>query len=138
MSILEIRNLHAEAGDKKILKGIDLVVQPGEVHAIMGPNGSGKSTLAGALAGRPSIEVTQGEVLLDGKDLLSLAPEIRAREGRLDEISWRLGDPDIHRNPNAIREVETERDEIRSRVDELYREWERLAAEVEAGEQGVG
>jgi protein subunit release factor A len=64
--------------------------------------------------------------------------EIRESEGRLEEIAWRLGDPEVHRNPDAIREVETERDEIRSRVDELYREWERLAAEVEAGEQGMG
>jgi ATP-binding cassette subfamily F protein 3 len=72
------------------------------------------------------------------KRLAAVEEEIRVREQRLEEISWRLGDPDIHRNPDAIREVETERDEIKSRVDELYREWERLAAEVEAGEQGVG
>jgi len=72
------------------------------------------------------------------KRLAAVEEEIRACEQRLEEISWRLGDPDIHRNPDAIREVETERDEIRSRVDELYREWERLAAEVEAGEQDVG
>jgi len=72
------------------------------------------------------------------KRLAAVEEEIRACEQRLEEISWRLGDPDIHRNPDAIREVETERDEIRSQVDELYREWERLAAEVEAGEQDVG
>ena len=72
------------------------------------------------------------------KRLAAVEEEIRVREQRLEGISWRLGDPDIHRNPDAIREVETERDEIRSRVDELYREWERLAAEVEAGEQDVG
>jgi ATP-binding cassette subfamily F protein 3 len=72
------------------------------------------------------------------KRLAATEEEIRAREQRLEEISWRLGDPEIHRNPDAIREVEAERDEIKSRVDELYREWERLAAEVEAGEQGVG
>jgi ATP-binding cassette subfamily F protein 3 len=72
------------------------------------------------------------------KRLAAAEEEIRVREQRLEEISWRLGDPDIHRNPDAIREAETERDEIKSRVDELYREWERLAAEVEAGEQGVG
>jgi hypothetical protein len=72
------------------------------------------------------------------KRLAAAEEEIREREQRLEEISWRLGDPDIHRNPDAIREVETERDEIKSRVAELYREWERLAAEVEAGEQGVG
>jgi ATP-binding cassette subfamily F protein 3 len=72
------------------------------------------------------------------KQLAAIEEEIHAREGRLEEISWRLGDPDMHRNPDAIREVETERDETRRRVDELYREWERLAAEVEASEQGVG
>ncbi len=72
------------------------------------------------------------------KRLATVEEEIRVGEGRLEEISWRLGDPDMHRNPDAIREVETERDAIRSRIGELYREWERLAAEVEAGEQGVG
>jgi ATP-binding cassette subfamily F protein 3 len=72
------------------------------------------------------------------KRLAAVEEEIRVLEHRLEEISWRLGDPDIHRDPDAIREVETERGEIKSRVDELYREWERLAAEVEAGEQGVG
>jgi ATP-binding cassette subfamily F protein 3 len=70
------------------------------------------------------------------KRLAAVEEEIREREERLEEIAWRLGDPEIHRNPDAIREVEAERDEIRSRVEELYREWERLAAEVEAGEQG--
>ncbi len=79
--MLEIRNLHATAGDVEILKGIDLTVKPGEVHALMGPNGSGKSTLAYVLAGRPSNRVTQGQVLFDGRDLLELSPEDRARKG---------------------------------------------------------
>jgi Fe-S cluster assembly ATP-binding protein len=79
--MLEIRNLHAKAGGKTILKGIDITVLPGEVHAIMGPNGSGKSTLANVLAGRESVEVTKGEVLYEGKDLLAMPPEDRAREG---------------------------------------------------------
>jgi Fe-S cluster assembly ATP-binding protein len=79
--MLDIRNLHARAGDREILRGINLVVNKGEVHAIMGPNGSGKSTLAAVVAGRPGYEVTEGEVLLDGKDLLELEPEERAREG---------------------------------------------------------
>ena len=81
MSLLEIRNLHAKIGSREILKGIDLTVNPGEVHAIMGPNGSGKSTLAQVLSGRDLYEVTEGEVLFDGKDLLELSPEDRAREG---------------------------------------------------------
>ncbi len=79
--MLEIRNLHARAGENEILKGIDLSVGAGEVHALMGPNGSGKSTLVNVLAGRPGVEVTEGSVLYDGRDLLSMAPEDRAREG---------------------------------------------------------
>src|SRR6266446_4841386 len=79
--MLEIRNLHATAGGKEILKGIDLVVKAGEVHAVMGPNGSGKSTLAHVLAGREAFEVTSGEVLYDGRNLLEMKPEERAREG---------------------------------------------------------
>jgi Fe-S cluster assembly ATP-binding protein len=79
--MLEIRNLHAKAGENDILRGLDLTVRAGEVHAIMGPNGSGKSTLAHVLAGRPGYAVTAGEVIYKGKDLLSLAPEERAREG---------------------------------------------------------
>src|ERR1700757_914935 len=79
--MLEIKNLHARVEDKEILKGIDLTVNPGEVHAIMGPNGSGKSTLAGVLAGRDAFDVTQGEVLYQGKNLLEMDPEERAREG---------------------------------------------------------
>jgi Fe-S cluster assembly ATP-binding protein len=79
--MLEIRNLYARAGDCDVLRGVDLTIRKGEVHAIMGPNGSGKSTLAHVLAGRPGYTVTAGEVLFDGKDLLSLEPEQRAREG---------------------------------------------------------
>jgi Fe-S cluster assembly ATP-binding protein len=79
--MLEIINLHARVENKEILRGIDLKVLPGEVHAIMGPNGSGKSTLAGVLAGRDDYEVTQGQVLYEGKDLLDMDPEERAREG---------------------------------------------------------
>jgi Fe-S cluster assembly ATP-binding protein len=79
--VLEIKNLHANAGDSPILKGIDLTIKPGEVHAIMGPNGSGKSTLANVLAGRPGYEVTAGEILYRGRDLSGIEPEERAREG---------------------------------------------------------
>jgi Fe-S cluster assembly ATP-binding protein len=81
MSLLEIKDLHARVGDREILKGIDLTVEAGEVHAIMGPNGSGKSTLAQVLAGRELYVVTGGQVIYDGKDLLALSPEDRAREG---------------------------------------------------------
>ena len=79
--MLTIKNLHAQVEGKKILKGINLEVKPGEVHAIMGPNGSGKSTLASVLAGRADYEVTDGSVELFGKDLLELSPEERAGEG---------------------------------------------------------
>jgi Fe-S cluster assembly ATP-binding protein len=79
--ILEIKNLQVKAGEKEILRGINLTVYPGEVHAIMGPNGSGKSTLAQVIAGRDLYGVTGGEVLYEGKDLLDLAPEERAQEG---------------------------------------------------------
>jgi Fe-S cluster assembly ATP-binding protein len=79
--VLEIRNLHAAIDGNEILKGINLTVKKGEVHAIMGPNGSGKSTLAKVLAGHPAYEVTKGEVLFEGKNLLDLAPDERAREG---------------------------------------------------------
>jgi Fe-S cluster assembly ATP-binding protein len=79
--ILEIKDLHAKVGDIQILHGIDLTIRHGEVHAIMGPNGSGKSTLAHVLAGREGYEVTGGQVLYDGKDLLSMPPEERARAG---------------------------------------------------------
>ena len=79
--MLEIKNLHVKADGKEILRGIDLKVKAGEVHSIMGPNGSGKSTLAQVLAGRESYEITVGEVIYEGKDLLEMAPEDRARQG---------------------------------------------------------
>ncbi len=79
--MLEIKNLHVNIGTKEILKGIDLKVNAGEIHAIMGPNGSGKSTLAQVLVGKEEYEITQGEVIYNGKNLLELSPEDRAREG---------------------------------------------------------
>jgi Fe-S cluster assembly ATP-binding protein len=79
--LLEIKNLHAGVEGKQILKGVDLTINAGEVHAVMGPNGSGKSTLAAVLAGREGYEVTEGQALYCGKDLLELDPEERAREG---------------------------------------------------------
>ncbi len=79
--MLEIRDLHASINGSPILKGIDLTIKKGEIHAIMGPNGSGKSTLAKVLAGHPAYEVTSGQVLYEGKNLLDMAPDERAREG---------------------------------------------------------
>ena len=79
--MLQIKNLHARVEETDILKGIDLEVRPGEIHAVMGPNGSGKTTLAQVLAGHQDFEVTEGSVIYEGKDLLDMAPEERAREG---------------------------------------------------------
>ncbi|MBQ3188188.1 MAG: Fe-S cluster assembly ATPase SufC [Bacteroidaceae bacterium] len=79
--MIEIKNLHARIDGKEILKGINLTVKPGEVHAIMGPNGSGKSTLSNVLVGHPAYTVTEGEIIYKGKDLLSLSPEDRSHEG---------------------------------------------------------
>lgn len=79
--MLIIENLHASVGDKPILKGINLEIKPGEIHAIMGPNGSGKSTLSHVLSGKSGYEITQGSITYQGKDLTEMAPEIRARDG---------------------------------------------------------
>ncbi|HYD55079.1 MAG TPA: ATP-binding cassette domain-containing protein, partial [Gemmatimonadaceae bacterium] len=81
MALLEIRNLTASVGEREILRGIDLTVNEGEVHAVMGPNGSGKSTLAQVLAGHPAYAVTGGTVRYDGQDLLEMEPEARAQQG---------------------------------------------------------
>ena len=81
MSVLEIKNLHVQIEDKKILKGVDLVLKTGEIHAIMGPNGTGKSTLSAAIMGNPNYEVTEGEILFDGENVLEMEVDERARLG---------------------------------------------------------
>jgi Fe-S cluster assembly ATP-binding protein len=96
--MLEIKNLHASVKENEILRGINLKVSAGEVHAIMGPNGSGKSTLAQVLAGREAYEVTQGEVLYDGKDLLDMAPEVRACEGIFLAFQYPVEIPGVTNN----------------------------------------
>ena len=93
--MLEIRDLHASVDGNEILKGINLTIRKGEVHAIMGPNGSGKSTLAKVLAGHPSYVVTKGEVLFEGKNLLDLAPDERAREGIFLAFQYPLEIPGV-------------------------------------------
>src|SRR6266704_2269118 len=94
--ILEIKNLTAGVENKQILKGIDLTLYPGEVHAVMGPNGSGKSTLAAILAGREGYDVQAGQVLFDGKDLLDLDPEERAREGLFLAFQYPIEIPGVN------------------------------------------
>ncbi|MDR3711269.1 MAG: Fe-S cluster assembly ATPase SufC [Puia sp.] len=105
--MLTIKNLHAEVEDKKILKGINLTVNAGEVHAIMGPNGSGKSSLASVLAGRENYHVTEGEVLFDGMNLLDMAPEIRAREGLFLAFQYPIEIPGVS-NINFLKTALTE------------------------------
>ncbi len=96
--MLEIRNLHAKVEDKEILKGVDLVVKAGEVHAIMGPNGSGKSTLAQVLAGRDTYDVTGGDILLGGESILELDPEERAAKGFFLAFQYPVEIPGVRNN----------------------------------------
>jgi len=96
--MLEIKNLHANAGDAPILKGIDLTIAPGEVHAVMGPNGSGKSTLTNVISGRPGYDITQGEVLFDGRNLAEMEPEERAREGIFVAFQYPVEIPGVKNN----------------------------------------
>ena len=93
--LLEIHNLHATVGDKEILKGIDLTIGQGEIHAVMGPNGAGKSTLGAVLTGRPGYEVTEGTILYNGKDLLSMAPEERAWAGLFLSFQYPIEIPGV-------------------------------------------
>lgn len=108
--MLNINNLHSSIEGKQILKGINLKVNAGEIHAIMGPNGSGKSTLASVLAGKEEYEVNEGEVLLDGKDLLDMAPEDRAREGLFLAFQYPIEIPGV----SNINFLKTALSEIRS------------------------
>jgi Fe-S cluster assembly ATP-binding protein len=95
MADLEIRNLHASAGDKQILKGLDLTVRQGEIHALMGPNGSGKSTLANVVMGHPSLEVTEGQILFDGEDITEADPDERARLGLFMAFQYPVSVPGV-------------------------------------------
>lgn len=108
--MLSIKNLHAGVEEKEILKGLNLEVKPGEVHAIMGPNGAGKSSLASVLSGRPNYEVTGGSVTLDGKDLLEMSPEDRAREGVFLAFQYPIEIPGV----SNINFLKTAMNEIRT------------------------
>ena len=102
MIVLEIRNLHAVVDGKEILKGLDLSIKAGEIHAIMGPNGSGKSTLAKVLAGHPSYKVTEGEVIYEGRNLLEIEPDERARLGVFMAFQYPIEIPGVS-NANFLR-----------------------------------
>jgi Fe-S cluster assembly ATP-binding protein len=95
MADLEIRNLHVSAGDKSILRGVDLTVDRGEVHALMGPNGSGKSTLAHAIMGQPALEVTEGQILFKGEDITEADPDERARLGLFMAFQYPVAIPGV-------------------------------------------
>jgi Fe-S cluster assembly ATP-binding protein len=95
MAELEIRNLHVSAGEKQILKGLDLTVGKGEIHALMGPNGSGKSTLANAIMGHPGFEVTEGQVIFKGEDITEAAPDERARMGLFMAFQYPVAIPGV-------------------------------------------
>ncbi len=95
MADLEIRNLHVAAGEKQILKGVDLHVRSGEIHAMMGPNGSGKSTLANAIMGHPGLEVTDGQILFDGEDITEASPDERARAGLFMAFQYPVAIPGV-------------------------------------------
>src|SRR2546423_7287542 len=95
MADLEIRNLHVRAGEKEILKGLDLKVETGKIHALMGPNGSGKSTLANAILGHPNLEVTEGEVVFNGQDITEADPDERARMGLFMAFQYPVAIPGV-------------------------------------------
>src|SRR5918912_3649265 len=95
MAELEIRNLHVRAGEKEILKGLDLKVETGKVHAMMGPNGSGKSTLANAIMVHPNLEVTDGQILFDGQDITEAEPDERARMGLFMAFQYPVAVPGV-------------------------------------------
>src|SRR6195256_2067559 len=95
MADLEIRNLHVSAGEKSILKGVDLHVRPGEFHALMGPNGSGKSTLANAIMGHPNFDVTEGQIFFDGQDITEADPDERARSGLFMAFQYPVAIPGV-------------------------------------------
>jgi len=148
--MLEIKNLQAGIEDKPILKGIELSVNAGEVHAIMGPNGSGKSTLASVLAGREGYDITGGEVLLQGDDLLDLAPEERAREGVFLAFQYPVEIPGVNSAyflRSAVNEIRKHRGEdeldainflksVKSKMKELGLSEDFLKRPVNAGFSG--
>ena len=127
-NMLEVRNLHVSVGDLEILRGVDLSVNIGEVHAIMGPNGSGKSTLANVIAGRPHYKVTEGEILYEGRDLLAMTPDARGREGIFIAFQYPVELPGVRNRQfikaalDAIRQQRGEEELSARQFDVLYKE----------------
>src|ERR687885_400784 len=111
MAELEIKNLHVTAADKQILKGVDLHVRPGEFHALMGPNGSGKSSLANAIMGHPNLEVTEGQILLDGRDITEADPDERARMGLFMAFQRPVAGPGVTDRKDQRRVMNAHREE---------------------------
>ncbi len=144
MSTLEIKNLHAQIetndGPKEILRGVSLTVKSGEIHAIMGPNGSGKSTLAYTLAGHPRYEVTAGEVLLDGENILEMSVDERARAGMFLAMQYPVEVPGIT-NTNFLRTAKTAVDgqapPLRTWVKEVREAMDRLRMEPEMAQRDL-
>jgi Fe-S cluster assembly ATP-binding protein len=144
MSTLEIKNLHVsvatEDGTKEILKGVDLVIKSGETHAIMGPNGSGKSTLAYTIAGHPKYEVTEGEIIFDGQDVLEMSPDERARAGVFLAMQYPVEIPGISVS-NFLRTAKTaidgEAPALRTWVKEVKESMDKLRMDSAFTERSV-
>lgn len=144
MSTLEIKNLHVsvatEDGTKEILKGVDLVIKSGETHAIMGPNGSGKSTLAYTIAGHPKYEVTEGEIIFDGQDVLEMSPDERARAGVFLAMQYPVEIPGISVS-NFLRTAKTaidgEAPALRTWIREVKDSMEKLRMDSSFTERSV-
>jgi Fe-S cluster assembly ATP-binding protein len=129
MAELKIENLHVQAEDKQILKGLDLVVRSGEVHALMGPNGSGKSTLANAVMGHPNLEVTDGRILFDGEDITEADPDERARAGLFMAFQYPVGIPGVTVT-KYLRMIINAHREARGEGDIPLREFRKLVEEA--------
>jgi Fe-S cluster assembly ATP-binding protein len=138
MSILEVKNLHVEVDGKKILNGLDLTVEKGSVHAIMGPNGSGKSTLAYVLAGKDAYVVTQGQVLLDGEDILALPPDERAAKGLFLAFQYPLEIPGVATMTflrTALNAQRKRRGEAELSTPEFLKQVRRVAGQLDIGQE---